>query len=113
MAGVLGLGGEGSGRDLHAQDVFDHVGPEPAHQRGAAGGVVGLSVVEEEAVHLRTGRSRMRPDGEQQRGEKTKDWSVSYTEAVLGCQRLLDLLGGALDALEAHEAKLSEQTEPQ
>lgn len=54
MAGVLGLGGEGSYGNLYAQDVGDHVGAKPAHQRGAAGGVVGLSVVEEETIHLQT-----------------------------------------------------------
>lgn len=52
MAGVLRLCSEGSYGNLYAQDVVDHVGAKPAHQRGAARGVVGLSVVEEEAVHL-------------------------------------------------------------
>ncbi|TNN79835.1 hypothetical protein EYF80_009872 [Liparis tanakae] len=42
LAGVLGLGGEGSRGHLDAQDVGHHVGAEPAHQGGAARGVVGL-----------------------------------------------------------------------
>lgn len=56
VAGILGLGGEGPHWDLHAQDVDHHVGPQPAHQRGTAGGVVGLPVVKQKSVHLRTHR---------------------------------------------------------
>lgn len=52
MAGVLGLVGEGSDGDFDAQDVGDHVRAKPADQWGAAGGVVGLSVVEQKTVHL-------------------------------------------------------------
>lgn len=55
VAGVLRLGGEGARGNLQTQDVRDHVRPEPADQRGAAGGVVGLPVVEEEPVHLQGG----------------------------------------------------------
>lgn len=52
MASVFRLGGEGSFGNLYAQDVSDHVGAKPAHQRGAARGVVGLLVVEEKSIHL-------------------------------------------------------------
>lgn len=52
VAGVLRLGCEGSYRNLYAQNVRDHVGPKPANQRGAPGGVVCLPVVEEETIHL-------------------------------------------------------------
>lgn len=50
--GVVGLGRERGGGHGEPQDLGDHVGPEPAHQRGAAGGVVRLLVVEEQPVDL-------------------------------------------------------------
>lgn len=52
VACVLRLAGKGSYRNLYAQNVRDHVGTKPTNQRGAAGGVVSLSVVEEQTIHL-------------------------------------------------------------
>lgn len=49
---IVWFGSEHGGRHSQPQDFGYHVGPEPAHQRGAAGGVVGLLVVEEKAVNL-------------------------------------------------------------
>lgn len=43
---------EHSGRHGKPEDFGYHVGPEPAHQRGAAGGVVGLLVIEEKSIDL-------------------------------------------------------------
>lgn len=51
------LGGEWGGGHGEPQDFGDHVGPEPAHQRGAARGVVGLLVIEEKPVNLCRGES--------------------------------------------------------
>lgn len=76
VAGVLRLDGERSYRNIYTQDVSDHVGAKPAHQRGAARGVVGLAVVEEETIHA---------------------------EAVLSCQGFLNQLCCAVGALEAHK----------
>lgn len=53
--GVVRFGREHGGGHGEPQDFRDHVGPEPAHQRGAAGGVVGLLVVEEQPVDLWAG----------------------------------------------------------
>lgn len=55
VTSVLRLDCEGSFGNLDAQDVRDHVGAQPADQRGGAGGVVGLSVVEKETIHLQEG----------------------------------------------------------
>lgn len=55
VRGVVRLGCEGALGHLHAQDVWHHVGSEPSHQRCAARGVVSLTVVEQEPVHLETG----------------------------------------------------------
>lgn len=52
MASIFRFGGEGTLGNLYTQDVSDHVGTKPAHQRGAARGVVSLPVVEEETIHL-------------------------------------------------------------
>lgn len=57
VAGILWFGGEGPFGNLDAQDVCDHVRAKPANQRGAAGGVVGLPVVEEKPVHLQPDNS--------------------------------------------------------
>lgn len=54
--GIVRLGREQGGGHAEPQDLGDHVGPEPAHQRGAARGVVGLLVVEEQPVDLRAGK---------------------------------------------------------
>lgn len=53
--GVVRLGREHGGGHSEPQDFGDHVGPEPAHQWGAARGVVGLLVVEEQPVNLWAG----------------------------------------------------------
>lgn len=53
--GIVWLGREQGGGHAEPQDLGDHIGPEPAHQRGAARGVVGLLVVEEQPVDLRAG----------------------------------------------------------
>lgn len=50
--GVVGLDRERGGGHSEPQDLRDHVGPEPAHQWGAAGRVVRLLVVEEQPVDL-------------------------------------------------------------
>lgn len=52
MAGVFWFGGEGSFGNRHPQDVRHHVRAEPANQRGAAGRVVSLSMIEEKPIHL-------------------------------------------------------------
>lgn len=52
---VVRLGCELGGGHSDPQDLRNHVGPQPAHQRGAARGVVGLLVVEEQPVDLRAG----------------------------------------------------------
>lgn len=52
LGGVQGPLSQGPLGDLQAKDVQHHVGAQPAHQGGGARGVVGLPVVEKEAVHL-------------------------------------------------------------
>lgn len=59
MAGIFWLLGEGSHGNFHTKDVGDHVGAKPANQRGAAGGVVGLAVVEEETIDLQPEKSEL------------------------------------------------------
>lgn len=49
---VARLGGEWAAGHRNAQDVGDHVRAQPAHQRRAAGIVVGLFVIEKEPVYL-------------------------------------------------------------
>lgn len=52
VCSIVWLGGEGALRHLDPQDVFHHVGSEPPHQRRAARGVVSLTVVEQQPIHL-------------------------------------------------------------
>lgn len=51
------LGSERRGGHSEPQDVRHHVWAQPAHQRGAARGVVGLLVVEEKSVDLQEGET--------------------------------------------------------
>lgn len=67
---VVGLGCERRGGHGQPQDLGQHVGPEPAHQRRAAGRVVGLLVVEEKAIDLQEGeRAGEKPELEAFRGQ--------------------------------------------
>lgn len=54
---IVWFGSERRGGHSEPQDVRHHVWPQPAHQRGAAGGVVGLLVVEEKSVDLQEGET--------------------------------------------------------
>lgn len=52
VAGVVRFGNEGILGHLHTQDVGHHVGSQPAHKWGTAGGVMCLPVVEQKPIHL-------------------------------------------------------------
>lgn len=58
---IVGFGSERGGGHGEPQDFRYHVRPEPAHQRGAARGVVGLLVIEEKSIDL-------------EKGERDREW---------------------------------------
>ena len=72
VTGIIRLGGEGTLRHVNAYDVCHHVGPEPAHQRCAARGVMGLTVIEKETIHLEYNKG----GGERDKFDKTVKWPL-------------------------------------